>query len=86
MSQQPIIYEGFILMGLGMGFVFFFLCLLVGAIHLLSKASALVLPAKTETTTTKAPECSTSSEDNVIAAITAAIHHHKKLNAKSAQI
>lgn len=84
MSQQPIIYEGFVLMGLGMGFVFFFLCLLVGAIRLLTKVSLVVLPPKAEVTTESVS--SAPSDNNIVAAITAAIHHHNQLKANSAKI
>lgn len=71
-------------MGLGMGFVFFFLCLMVGAIRLLTKASLLVQPPKVETKTESVS--SEQSDSNIVAAITAAIHHHNQLKANNAKI
>lgn len=84
MSQQPIIYEGFVLMSLGMGFVFFFLCLLVGAIRLLTKVASFVQPPKTETVNESISHA--PSDGNLVAAITAAIHHHNQLKTNSAKI
>ena len=63
---------------LGMGFVFCFLALLVGATRLLSKVSIKLTPPAQPA---KAPASSASSaaqsDDNVVAAIAAALHHHK---------
>lgn len=79
MSEGPIILEGVTLMLLGMGFVFCFLALLVGATRLLSTVAIKFHPPAPPA---KAPVSSgtpeTQSDDNVVAAITAALHHHKK--------
>lgn len=63
-------------MALGMGFVFSFLCLLVCAIHGLTKASSYFIP-KQDSQPVKTKSCATS-DDTVVAAISAALHHHKK--------
>jgi oxaloacetate decarboxylase gamma subunit len=78
MNDTPIIMEGVTLMLLGMGFVFCFLVLLVGATRLLSAISikyAPPPPLTKKTSKLKAPE---PSNDTVVAAISAALHHHKK--------
>ncbi|PJC87329.1 sodium pump decarboxylase subunit gamma [Vibrio sp. HA2012] len=78
MNESPIILEGVTLMLLGMGFVFCFLALLVGATRLLSTVAIKYAPPAPPA---KAPASSASaaqSEDNVVAAIAAALHHHKK--------
>ncbi|SEG18800.1 oxaloacetate decarboxylase, gamma subunit [Vibrio hangzhouensis] len=71
-------------MGLGMGFVFFFLCLMVGAIRLLTKLSSFVHPHQADTASQ--PQSDVQSDDNIVAAITAAIHHHNQLKANGAKI
>ncbi|PWI32330.1 sodium pump decarboxylase subunit gamma [Vibrio albus] len=76
MNEGPIILEGVTLMLLGMGFVFCFLALLVGATRLLSTVSIKFTPPAQPA---KAPASSAaqSDDDDVVAAITAALHHHK---------
>lgn len=79
MNEGPIILEGVTLMLLGMGFVFCFLALLVGATRLLSTVSIKFTPPPQPV---KAPAPSgaaqANSDDDVVAAISAALHHHKK--------
>lgn len=63
-------------MALGMGFVFCFLCLLVGAIRLLTNLACRFEPPAVNAAapaTKYAP-----SDDTLVAAISAALHHHKK--------
>lgn len=77
MNEGPIILEGVTLMLLGMGFVFCFLALLVGATRLLSTIAMKLEPAAPASTsiTSTVP---VASDDSMVAAITAALHHHKK--------
>ncbi|GLO63475.1 hypothetical protein MACH09_39830 [Vibrio sp. MACH09] len=77
MSESPIILEGVTLMLLGMGFVFFFLVLLVGATRLLSTV-ANKIQSNMDAKTTPSNVVENASEDTVVAAISAALHHHKQ--------
>ncbi len=76
MHQDPIIFEGITLMALGMGFVFCFLCLLVGAIRLLTNLASRFEPPPVKAAAPAAKNV--HSDDNLVAAISAALHHHKK--------
>jgi len=76
MSETPIILEGVTLMLLGMGFVFFFLVLLVGATRLLSSVAVRFQP--TEAPKAVPSRTDSSSDDTVVAALSAALHHHKQ--------
>lgn len=79
MNDSPLILEGITLMSLGMGFVFSFLVLMVGATRLLSAIAMRLQPAVPRASPTS-PVIETS-DDAVVAAISAALHHHKqKLN------
>ncbi|WP_375748209.1 OadG family protein [Vibrio sp. HN007] len=78
MSESPIILEGVTLMLLGMGFVFFFLVLLVGATRLLSTIAMKVQPVSAPKAAKVRNAASEDSDDSVVAAISAALHHHKK--------
>ncbi|MDG3085613.1 OadG family transporter subunit [Vibrio hannami] len=78
MGESPIILEGVTLMLLGMGFVFFFLVLLVGATRLLSTVSMKLQPIAVPKAASNAGSVTEDSDDTVVAAITAALHHHKK--------
>ncbi len=77
MSEGPIILEGVTLMALGMGFVFCFLTLLVGAIRLLAATAGRFVPAPVAPKATPIPS-EPASDDSMVAAISAALHHHKK--------
>lgn len=75
MHESPIIYEGITLMLLGMGFVFCFLALLVGATRLLSfTAMKFQPPAQPATAPAKGAD---SEDDALVAAMSAVLHHHK---------
>jgi len=78
MNEGPIILEGVTLMLLGMGFVFCFLALLVGATRLLSSIAMKLQPSTPLATAPSAKSPVTPSDDSMVAAITAALHHHKK--------
>jgi oxaloacetate decarboxylase (Na+ extruding) subunit gamma len=76
-----LLVEGLWLMGIGMGIVFSFLLILVGTLHLMSKAVARwgpeeALPATVDTAHTPAGRA--TGGDRLIAVITAAIHEHRK--------
>ena len=73
--ETNLILEGFKFMGLGMGTVFLFLIVMIGAMNLMSSIIHKFFPepqANTETPVAK--------QDNkkIIAAITAAIAHHRQ--------
>ena len=78
MNESPIIFEGVTLMLLGMGFVFCFLALLVGATRLLSfiamKFQPSAQPASAPVHTAKGSD---SEDDALVAAMSAVLHHHK---------
>lgn len=78
MNEGPIILEGVTLMLLGMGFVFCFLALLVGATRVLSAVAAKFEPPAKPAPAASAAASSSSDDDCVVAAIAAALHHHKK--------
>ncbi len=78
MNEGPIILEGVNLMLLGMGFVFCFLALLVGATRLLSAISIKLAPPAKPAAASNKRTSQAASDDNVVAAITAALHHHQK--------
>jgi oxaloacetate decarboxylase gamma subunit len=79
MNQGPIILEGVTLMLLGMGFVFCFLALLVGATRVLSSVSMKIAPPPVKPARSASNKAAPAkSDDNVVAAISAALHHHKK--------
>jgi oxaloacetate decarboxylase gamma subunit len=70
--------EGVTLMLLGMGFVFCFLALLVGATRLLSSTAIKFQPPATPAKAPVSTGTAEQSDDNVVAAIAAALHHHKQ--------
>ena len=76
-----LLVEGLWLMGIGMGIVFSFLLILVGTLHLMSKAVARwapedALPGTVATAAHTAAERA-AGDDRLIAVITAAIHEHR---------
>jgi len=75
--MENLVFEGFKFMALGMGTVFAFLILMIGAMYLQAFIIQKFFPAPAVT-----PNESGSSKNNnknaKIAAITAAIQHHKQ--------
>ncbi|MBD0785396.1 OadG family protein [Vibrio sp. Y2-5] len=81
MNEGPIILEGVNLMFLGMGFVFCFLALLVAATRLLSILSIKFSPPEKAVVSTNKPVSTVAQDDNLVAAISAVLHHHnQKIN------
>lgn len=74
--ETNLIVEGFKFMGLGMGTVFLFLIVMIGAMNLMSAVVHKFFPEPQAIATASAP----AQEDNkkIIAAITAAISHHRQ--------
>ncbi len=75
MEETNLVIEGFKFMGLGMGIVFMFLVVLIFSMNLMSYIVHKFFPEPAPSTTPSAPQ-----QDNkkVIAAITAAIKHHRE--------
>jgi len=86
MNEGPIILEGVNLMILGMGFVFCFLALLVGATRLLSIFSMKFSPPEKTTRPQEKNTSPATSDDNLVAAISAVLHHHKQKINKQIQV
>ncbi|MCE0492796.1 OadG family protein [Vibrio salinus] len=78
MNEGPIILEGVTLMTLGMGFVFIFLLILVGAIKLLAVVAMRFDPVQKPSPAGASVSSNPTSDDSLIAAISVALHHHKK--------
>jgi len=74
MEETNLIMEGFKFMGLGMGTVFLFLIVMIASMNIMSYIIHKFFPEPQPSTTPSAPQ-----QDNkkVIAAITAAIKHHR---------
>ena len=77
MEETNLIVEGFKFMGLGMGTVFTFLIIMIFAMNIMSKILNKFFP---EVQPVLDNRSSSAKQDNkkVIAAITAAIKHHKE--------
>jgi oxaloacetate decarboxylase gamma subunit len=77
--MENLVFEGFKFMALGMGTVFAFLILMIGAMYLQAFIIQKFFPTPTPT-----PNAGSASKNNnknaKIAAITAAIQHHKQAN------
>jgi len=76
--ETNLILEGFKFMGLGMGTVFLFLIVMIGSMNLMTYIIHRFFPEPQASES--APTSATSQQDNkkVIAAITAAIAHHRQ--------
>jgi len=74
--ETNLILEGFKFMGLGMGTVFLFLIIMIFAMNLMSIIIHKFFPEPQATT----PAATDTKKDNnkIIAAITAAISHHRQ--------
>jgi len=77
MEETNLIAEGFKFMGLGMGTVFIFLIILIISMNIMSKVLNKFFPEVAPVLDSKS---SSARKDNkkVIAAITAAIKHHRE--------
>ncbi len=78
MNEVSIIYEGLTLMCLGMGFVCFFLLLMIGAIRVLTNVAAKIQPTPELAPATQPAQTTVAQDDSIVAAIAAALHHHKQ--------
>lgn len=76
LMETNLILEGFKFMGLGMGTVFVFLIILIGAMNLMSFIVHKFFPEPEP----KVAPPATPKQDNkkIVAAITAAIKHHRE--------
>ncbi len=76
LMETNLIVEGFKFMGLGMGTVFIFLIIMIGSMNLMSIFIHKFFPeSKPEINPSVAPK---KDNKKVIAAITAAISHHRQ--------
>ena len=74
MEETNLILEGFKFMGLGMGTVFLFLIIMIVSMNIMSYVVHKFFPEPQPSATPPAPP---KDNKNVIAAITAAIKHHR---------
>lgn len=72
--------EGIVLMFLGMGFVFFFLMFLVGAMKTLSSIVSKFVVEEVKTPITKNFSPAKDSDEDEIVAVIASVLHHRKLS------
>ncbi len=76
MTETNLIVEGFKFMGLGMGTVFLFLIIMIGSMNIMSTIIHKFFP---EPQVDNNPSASVQKDNkNVVAAITAAIAHHRQ--------
>lgn len=77
--MDNLISEGLSLMVYGMGFVFVFLTLLVIATNFMSKLTTKYLPEPVAVPKAKraARPAASANSDEVLAVISAAVHHHR---------
>ena len=74
MEETNLIMEGFKFMGLGMGTVFLFLIVMIASMNIMSYIVHKFFPEPQQSATPSAPP---KDNKKVIAAITAAIKHHR---------
>ena len=74
--ETNLILEGFKFMGLGMGTVFLFLIILIVCMNIMSAVTHKFFPEPHQNP--DAPVVTQKDNKNVIAAITAAIAHHRQ--------
>jgi len=80
LMETNLVIEGFKFMGLGMGTVFIFLIIMIGAMNIMSTVIHRFFP-EPELKATPTGDSTGAPKDNnnkVVAAITAAIKHHRK--------
>ncbi len=75
--QVNLFSEGLNLLFLGMGFVFIFLVFLVFAVRAMSNLLTRWFPEPPPVTATPKPAAPHNNDNQVVAVITAAIHHRK---------
>ena len=73
--ETNLVIEGFKFMGLGMGTVFLFLIVMILSMNIMSKVLHMFFP---EPEVNAAPSAAPKDNKKVIAAITAAIKHHRQ--------
>ena len=74
MEETNLIVEGFKFMGLGMGTVFLFLVVMIVSMNILSFIVRRFFPEPQPSVTPPSPP---KENKNIIAAVTAAIKHHR---------
>jgi oxaloacetate decarboxylase gamma subunit len=79
MEETNLIIEGFKFMGLGMGTVFLFLIIMIFAMNAMSAIISKFFPEPQPSASTQAKTQNNNDNKNkkVIAAITAAVSHHR---------
>lgn len=78
MQDSQLINEGLALMGLGMGFVFVFLTVLVGVTTLMSKAIGRFFPEPVAPAVRNARAPAPRQDDDLTAVISAAVHRYRQ--------
>ena len=79
MQDTQLIHEGLALMGLGMGFVFVFLTVLVGVTTLMSKIIGRFFPESVAPLPAGGSRVPASrQDDDVMVAISAAVHRYRR--------
>ena len=76
--ETNLILEGFKFMGLGMGTVFLFLIIMIGSMNIMSYVIHRFFPEPEPEASESIPSAPQQDNKKVIAAITAAIAHHRK--------
>jgi oxaloacetate decarboxylase gamma subunit len=79
MQDTQLWWEGLSLMAFGMGFVFVFLTLLVGATTVMSRLALKIAPVPTrEATPDRRADTAPAAEGDVMAAIAVAVHRYRR--------
>lgn len=76
--MENLVFEGFKFMALGMGTVFAFLTLMIGAMNLQSYIIHKFFPERAPASSAGKSENKTDKKNAKIAAVTAAVMHHNK--------
>ncbi|KAA0012069.1 sodium pump decarboxylase subunit gamma [Billgrantia pellis] len=79
MQDMQLLLDGLALMGVGMGFVFAFLTILVGVTALMSQVIRRLAPAPAQPAPIPAPASSDKADDaQVMAVLSAAVHRYRR--------
>ncbi|MFG6159131.1 OadG family protein [Halomonas sp. 1390] len=78
MQDSQLINEGLALMGLGMGFVFVFLTVLVGVTTLMSKTIGRFFPEPVAPAVRDSRAQAARQDDDLTAVISAAVHRYRQ--------